>query len=350
MNGGDSGSGLSSSTRRSNYKGGFTPDVLHEPFNTGAGSGLHSSSSSSSMSGLGPSNFTSTAGGSAALDDVPLTASPRRGSLHENAPLSSSIRKHVPNKRSISVQQQHVQQSCGQMYGDDAYHSTTNSGFPGSSRASSAASSPRLDRVNNSGGGAPSEIGMGPPPGARGNDNSKGAGAGYFKHKVVPSLTSSVPPVLSSIRPKGWGSATASPTLGSSSSFGTSSNATTAGTSSTSSSSSLSTSTSTRSSWDTPTSWIAYYFVANLSLTLYNKLLMNKFPFAWSLTAIHALSGCIGAQLCLSKGLFTQQRLTTRENLILVSFSSLYTVNIAVSNLSLNLVTVPVSCIFSMRS
>jgi drug/metabolite transporter (DMT)-like permease len=30
-----------------------------------------------------------------------------------------------------------------------------------------------------------------------------------------------------------------------------------------------------------------------------------------------------------------------RENLILVAFSSLYTINIAVSNLSLNLVTVP---------
>ena len=88
---------------------------------------------------------------------------------------------------------------------------------------------------------------------------------------------------------------------------------------------------------------MVYYFLANLSLTLYNKLLMNKFPFPWSLTAIHTLCGAIGSQACLSRGLFTQQRLTKRENLVLIAFSSLYTINIAVSNLSLNLVTVPVS-------
>ena len=35
------------------------------------------------------------------------------------------------------------------------------------------------------------------------------------------------------------------------------------------------------------------------------------------------------------------QSLGLRESLILVAFSSLYTINIAVSNLSLNLVTVP---------
>ena len=36
-------------------------------------------------------------------------------------------------------------------------------------------------------------------------------------------------------------------------------------------------------------------------------------------------------------------RLTQRENLILAAFSVLYTINIAVSNISLQLVTVPVS-------
>ena len=35
-------------------------------------------------------------------------------------------------------------------------------------------------------------------------------------------------------------------------------------------------------------------------------------------------------------------RLTQRENLILAAFSVLYTINIAVSNISLQLVTVPV--------
>jgi len=92
---------------------------------------------------------------------------------------------------------------------------------------------------------------------------------------------------------------------------------------------------------DTPAAWMCYYFLANLSLTLYNKLLMNKFPFPWALTGIHTLCGAVGAQICLQRGFFTSQRLTTRENLVLVAFSSLYTINIAVSNLSLNLVTVP---------
>ena len=68
---------------------------------------------------------------------------------------------------------------------------------------------------------------------------------------------------------------------------------------------------------------------------------MNKFPFPWALTAIHTLCGSLGAQIALQRGFFTPQTLDTRENLVLVAFSSLYTVNIAVSNLSLNLVTVP---------
>jgi hypothetical protein len=41
-------------------------------------------------------------------------------------------------------------------------------------------------------------------------------------------------------------------------------------------------------------------------------------------------------------------RLTQRENLILAAFSVLYTINIAVSNISLQLVTVPVSQLYTM--
>lgn len=70
--------------------------------------------------------------------------------------------------------------------------------------------------------------------------------------------------------------------------------------------------------------------------------MMNKFPFPWTLTGIHTLCGAIGSQACLSRRIFVQQRLTSRENIVLIAFSVLYTVNIAVSNLSLNLVTVPV--------
>lgn len=153
------------------------------------------------------------------------------------------------------------------------------------------------------------------------------------KHKVIPSLSSSLPPVTSPLSAKAhqfkgtkWGWPGLSSPAGYAPSHATTNAAAAA----------------RRQAWDTPTAWMVYYFVANLSLTLYNKLLMNKFPFPWALTGVHTLCGAFGSQACLSRGLFSQQRLSTKENAVLVAFSSLYTVNIAVSNLSLNLVTVPV--------
>lgn len=95
-------------------------------------------------------------------------------------------------------------------------------------------------------------------------------------------------------------------------------------------------------SMDTPTAWLVLYFSFNLGLTLYNKLVLQGFPFPWTLTGIQMLSGTIGTQIALNRGFFTQARLTTKEGAIMVAFSVLYTVNIAVSNLSLHLVTVPV--------
>jgi hypothetical protein len=94
---------------------------------------------------------------------------------------------------------------------------------------------------------------------------------------------------------------------------------------------------------DSAQAWILYYFFFNLGLTLYNKLVLVKFPFPWTLTGIHTLCGAAGAQIALNRGFFVQARLTRREAATLGAFSALYTVNIAVSNLSLNLVTVPVS-------
>lgn len=97
--------------------------------------------------------------------------------------------------------------------------------------------------------------------------------------------------------------------------------------------------------FDSPTAWLLLYFSFNLGLTLFNKLVMQGFPFPWTLTGIQMLSGTIGTQIALSQGFFTQARLNTREILTMLAFSILYTVNIAVSNLSLHLVTVPVSSI-----
>lgn len=59
------------------------------------------------------------------------------------------------------------------------------------------------------------------------------------------------------------------------------------------------------------------YFIFNLGLTLYNKLVLVKFPFPWTVTAIHTLCGGIGSSILQSQGVFDPASLGTRENLIL---------------------------------
>jgi len=82
--------------------------------------------------------------------------------------------------------------------------------------------------------------------------------------------------------------------------------------------------------------WLLAYFFFNLGLTIYNKVvLLNNFPFPYTLTAIHALSGTIGSYVCLLQGFFSAANLTTRETIHIILFSLLYTVNIVVSNVSL---------------
>lgn len=102
--------------------------------------------------------------------------------------------------------------------------------------------------------------------------------------------------------------------------------------------------------FNTPTAWLILYFAFNLGLTLYNKFVLQGFPFAWTLTGVQMLSGSIGSRIALSRGYFTPATLTTKENLTMLAFSFLYTINIAVSNLSLHLVTVPVSSCFPSNS
>ncbi|KAI8138729.1 triose-phosphate transporter family-domain-containing protein [Fennellomyces sp. T-0311] len=99
---------------------------------------------------------------------------------------------------------------------------------------------------------------------------------------------------------------------------------------------------STRS-LDSSMIWLGMYFIFNLVLTLYNKIILSlfQFPFPWTLTAIHTLCGAIGAYVFWRGGIFTPAKLGERENIIMILFSVLYTINIAISNVSLNLVTVP---------
>jgi len=81
--------------------------------------------------------------------------------------------------------------------------------------------------------------------------------------------------------------------------------------------------------------WLGLYFVLNLSLTLYNKIILNNFKFPYTLTAIHTLCGTIGCYILYLMGFFTPAKLGDRENVIMVMFSVLYTINIAISNVSL---------------
>lgn len=75
---------------------------------------------------------------------------------------------------------------------------------------------------------------------------------------------------------------------------------------------------------DSTTSWLILYFCFNLGLTLFNKLVLQGFPFPWALTGIQMLNGTIGTQLALKGGFFTQAKLTYREGAVMVSLSDIF--------------------------
>jgi hypothetical protein len=90
--------------------------------------------------------------------------------------------------------------------------------------------------------------------------------------------------------------------------------------------------------------WLTLYFLLNLTLTLYNKVLLLSFPYPYTLTAIHALFGLAGGTFLRLQNVYQPKSLHSSDHAVLVVFSVLYSVNIAISNASLDLVTVPVSC------
>lgn len=87
--------------------------------------------------------------------------------------------------------------------------------------------------------------------------------------------------------------------------------------------------------------WLGTYFFLSLLLTLYNKLVLTMFHYPWLLTCLHATVSSLGTLVMMQMGYFKLSRLGRRENLALVAFSALFTANIAVSNLSLAMVSVP---------
>lgn len=81
--------------------------------------------------------------------------------------------------------------------------------------------------------------------------------------------------------------------------------------------------------------YLGLYFILNLGLTLSNKAVMQKAKFPWTLTVLHTTSTSIGCLAFLAMGKMKLTKLGTKENLILVAFSVLFTMNIAISNASL---------------
>jgi len=93
--------------------------------------------------------------------------------------------------------------------------------------------------------------------------------------------------------------------------------------------------------------WLFVYFATNLGLTIYNKAVLQfaNFHFPFLLTGIHCLFSCVGAFAFV---LLTSTKRDTyasaegssrRGTLVLLGFSVLYTINIAMSNISLDQVT-----------
>ena len=87
--------------------------------------------------------------------------------------------------------------------------------------------------------------------------------------------------------------------------------------------------------------YLAGWFALNLLLTIYNKALLEGFHFPWLLTTIHATCVSAGCYSLLMLGHFKLTPLNGTQNIALVAFSVLFTMNIAVSNVSLAAVSVP---------
>lgn len=87
--------------------------------------------------------------------------------------------------------------------------------------------------------------------------------------------------------------------------------------------------------------YLAAYFACNVALTLYNKSILGRFAYPWLLTAIHAGAASIGCWILELRGVVTRTELARRDESVLLAFSVLFTINIAVSNVSLAMVSIP---------
>ncbi|KAJ1675942.1 hypothetical protein EV182_000269 [Spiromyces aspiralis] len=90
-------------------------------------------------------------------------------------------------------------------------------------------------------------------------------------------------------------------------------------------------------------SWLLAYLTLSLLMTLHCKILFQwyQFKFPWIVTALHCLSSVLGTRVLRLCGQLRPPPIRNKEWWVMVGFSMLYTVNIAVCNISLEMVTVP---------
>ncbi|EME38745.1 hypothetical protein DOTSEDRAFT_160388, partial [Dothistroma septosporum NZE10] len=86
---------------------------------------------------------------------------------------------------------------------------------------------------------------------------------------------------------------------------------------------------------------LTIYFVLNLALTLSNKLVLQAAKYPWLLTFTHSSTTTLGCFLLQRMGYFQSIKLSSRDNITLAAFSCLFTANIATSNISLGVVSIP---------
>ncbi|GAM88320.1 hypothetical protein ANO11243_063530 [Dothideomycetidae sp. 11243] len=86
---------------------------------------------------------------------------------------------------------------------------------------------------------------------------------------------------------------------------------------------------------------LAVYLALNMTLTLSNKAIFQRLSAPWLLTALHSAFAAAGCNLLMWIRGQKFTHLSGRDSLIVVTFSTLFTVNIAVSNVSLAMVSVP---------
>ncbi|KAJ1896578.1 hypothetical protein LPJ66_003906 [Kickxella alabastrina] len=89
---------------------------------------------------------------------------------------------------------------------------------------------------------------------------------------------------------------------------------------------------------------IIIYLLVSLTLTLHSKVILQwyNFGYPWLITALHSLSCIIGMHILRITNRYTPKPLKSPQHRYLIlAFSLLYTINIAISNVSLHHVSVP---------